>query len=166
MLSAKYKGRGAGVGWGKGASVSGHLARGAQGQTSRQASGHRHPFQPGQGGKHSVRVAVWLPVVFTPKATSREARSLRLLSQVLCASMRACVHLRSLFGAGFPKPARNTPASAGKPAGRAGRLGVCPAGIGRDQGSLAVSCPHCWPGLLHRSIGPMLGVTASGPGRR
>lgn len=56
------------------------------------------------------------------------------------------------LGAGFPKPARNAPASTGKPVRRAGRLGVCPAGIGRYRGSLAVSsCPHCWPGLLDQS---------------
>lgn len=56
------------------------------------------------------------------------------------------------LSAGFPKPARNAPASTGKPVRRAGRLGVCPAGIGRYRGSLAVSsCPHCWPGLLDRS---------------
>lgn len=55
------------------------------------------------------------------------------------------------LGAGFPKPVRNAPASTGKPVGRAGRLGVCPAGVGRYRGFLAVSsCRHCWSGLLDR----------------
>lgn len=94
---------------------------------------------------------MWPPVVFTPKATSRRGPvPPPSVPGPVCHSTCRGVFAEPL-GAGFPKPRRNAPASTGKPVRRAGRLGECPAGIGRYRGSLAVSsCPHCWPGLLDR----------------
>lgn len=138
--------RGAGVGCGEDAKVSGgSFARGGAVGKSHQASGHPSPARAGwralcEGGcvtsgcLHSQdhqRPGLPVPV-----------------SQVPCGAV-ARVFAEAL-GAGSLNPARDAPGSrrAGRTAGRAGRLGVCPAGAGH---TLWCTGPHGWPGLLRRS---------------